>query len=301
MTRQVIAGVDESRESRAAAVWAACEASRREVPPRLLHVRAWCTPVSSGASESASRRPVALRVLRAAEQYVRAACPGVRVASEQAEGPGSRALLSAAEEAAVLVLGFRGLSALTGFVLGSVARAVVARASCPVVLVRVGRAPDDRWRYDARRAGVPRAGGRDVVLGLDLNDPCDEVIDFAFDAARLRNTGVRVVSAWRAPSVLSLGPGEVGLIDGPQWSEERRGFQSAVLCTWRDKYPTVAVTGDIVEGRASPPLVRAAAEACLLVVGRRTREEPYVGTRTGPVTHAVSRHARCPVAVVPHS
>ncbi|MCI3928877.1 universal stress protein [Streptomyces sp. AN091965] len=300
MPRQVIVGVDESHESRAAAAWAAREASRRGVPLRVLHVRAWGPPVSSGASQSAARR-LARRVLRGAEEHARAACPGVDVVAEQTGGPASRALLCAAEEADALVLGSRGLSALTGFVLGSVGQSVVARAPRPVVLVRVGCGSDDRWPYDTRDAGPSRAVGRDVVLGLDLYDPCDEVIDFAFDAARLRNTGLRVVSAWSGPSAFTLGPGEVGLIDGPRRAEEWRGFQSAVLRTWRDKYPAVAVTGDVVEGRASPSLVRSAAGASLLVVGRRTRQEPCVGTRTGPVTHAVSRHARCPVAVVPHS
>ncbi|QDQ09463.1 universal stress protein [Streptomyces spectabilis] len=301
MRRPVIVGVDASHESLAAALWAAREASHRRVPLRLLHACAWHPPLASGALGSASRRLLARRVLGGTEAHVRAVCPGVHLVAEQTEGPASRALLGAAEKADVLVLGSRGLSALTGFVLGSVGQAVVARSARPVVLVRAGRGAGDRRRYDTRHAGPHHAADRDVVLGLDLNDPCDEVIDFAFDTARLRNARLRVVSAWSAPSALTLGPGEVGLIDGPLRTEEWRGFQSAVLLAWRDKYPTVAVSGDVVEGRASSALVRAAAEAALLVVGRRTREEPHMGTRTGPVTHAVSHHARCPVAVVPHS
>ncbi|WP_030684401.1 universal stress protein [Streptomyces sp. NRRL B-1347] len=297
MPRPVMVGVDASQESRAAAVWAAREAERRGVPLRLLHVWAWSPP---GAPGNASRPLLAGRVLREAEAHVRAVCPGVPLVAEQAEGPASRALLGAAGEADVLVLGSRGLSVLTGFVLGSVAQAVVARAACPVVLIRAGHGVDDPQGDDLRHAGPIHAADRDVVLGLDLNDPCDELIDFAFDTARLRNARLRVVSAWSAPSALTLGPGEVGLIDGPRRAEEWRGFQDAVLFTWRDKYPAVSVSGDVVEDRASAALVRAATGAGLLVVGRRTPQEPHVGTRTGPVTHAVSRHARCPVAVVPH-
>ncbi|WJV44756.1 universal stress protein [Streptomyces flavofungini] len=301
MPRPVIVGVDASHESRAAAVWAAREASRRRAPLRLLHVCAWHPPVASGASGSASQHLLARRVLRETEAHVRSVCPGADLVVEQAEGLPSRALLGAAEEAEVLVLGSRGLGALTGFVLGSVAQAVVARAVCPVVLVRAGRGAGDGRRYAVPHAGSHRTAARDVVLGLDLNDPCDDLIDFAFDTARLRSARVRVVSAWSGPSAFTLGPGEVGLIEGPQRAEEWRGFQDAVLLAWRDKYPTVAVTGDVAEGRASRALVRAAADAALLVVGRRTCAEPHMGMRTGPVAHAVSQHARCPVAVVPHS
>ncbi|MGW0821666.1 universal stress protein [Streptomyces sp. NPDC002845] len=48
------------------------------------------------------------------------------------------ALLAAAEEAELLVLGSRGLSGVTGFVVGSVSQRVVARSPRPVVLVRAG-------------------------------------------------------------------------------------------------------------------------------------------------------------------
>lgn len=43
----------------------------------------------------------------------------------------------------------------------------------------------------------------------------------------------------------------------------------------------------------------ASKDASLLVVGRRVRRAA-IGTRIGPVTHAVLRHAAVPVAVVPH-
>jgi len=53
------------------------------------------------------------------------------------------------------------------------------------------------------------------------------------------------------------------------------------------------------EDRAATRLVRAASGAGLLVVGRRLRET-RLGRHTGPVTHSVIHHARCPVAVVAH-
>ncbi|MGW0821665.1 universal stress protein [Streptomyces sp. NPDC002845] len=67
-----------------------------------------------------------------------------------------------------------------------------------------------------------------------------------------------------------------------------------------EKFPEVAVTETVTEGRAGAELVRASTGASLVVVGRRTRDS-RLGTRIGPVTHAVLHHVRCPVAVVPHA
>ncbi len=144
-----------------------------------------------------------------------------------------------------------------------------------------------------------RQGYRDVVLGLDLGDPCDDVLAFGFEAAQLRGARLHVVHAWQPPSPLGLGPGEIGLAEGPQQAEEWLGFMTAVLQVWREKFPEVEVVETVTAGRARSALVRAASGASLLVVGRRVTERP-VGPRTGPVTHAAIQHVGCPVAVVPH-
>ncbi|MCT9084491.1 universal stress protein, partial [Streptomyces fulvoviolaceus] len=218
----------------------------------------------------------------------------------QVEGPATAALLSAAEQADLLVLGSRGLSGFTGFLVGSVALGVVARAARPVVLVRAGEEAADEHLPAADGTASTRTGYRDVVLGLDLGDPCDEVIEFAFEAARLRGARLRVVHAWQQPSPVGLGPGDIGLVDGPRRAEEWHGFLTAVLQVWRDKYADVEVLETVTEGRAQSALVRAATGASLLVVGRRTTARP-AGPRTGPVAHAAIRHVGCPVAVIPHA
>ncbi|MBT1093270.1 universal stress protein [Streptomyces sp. Tu102] len=124
-------------------------------------------------------------------------------------------------------------------------------------------------------------------------------IEFAFEAARLRGARLHVVHAWQEPSPLGLGPGEIGLVNGPEQADEWLGFLDAVIKVWRDKCPEVEVVETVAEGRARSVLVRAATGASLLVVGRRTSERP-AGPRTGPVTHAAVQHVGCPVAVVPH-
>ncbi|MFG2269662.1 universal stress protein [Streptomyces chartreusis] len=299
MLPPVIAGVDGSAESLAAAEWAAREAVRRDRPLRLVHAWNWHPRQGAGEPATAAQRYLGRRALRQAEDRIRRTCPGAKLDDEQIEGPATTALLRAAACADLLVLGSRGLSGFTGFLIGSVALGVVARATTPVVLVREGEeASDEHLSADDGSPSV-RTGYRDVVLGIDLGDPCDEVIEFAFEAARVRGARLRVVHAWQTPSPPGLGPGEVGLVNGPEQADEWLAFLTAVLNQWRDKYPEVEVAETVTEGRARSVLVRAATGASLLVVGRRMTERP-AGPRIGPITHAAIHHAGCPVAVVPH-
>ncbi|MFD4975678.1 universal stress protein [Streptomyces sp. NPDC058424] len=299
MLSPVIVGVDGSAESLAAVEWAAREAVRRDRPLRLVHARNWTRSHTESESANAAQRHVARRTLRQAEEHIRGSVPDVRLTDEQVEGPATAALLKATEQAELLVLGSRGLSGFTGVLVGSVAQGVVATAPRPVVLVRAGEEAEDEHFPADDGSPSTRTGFRDVVLGIDLADACDEVIEFAFEAARLRHARLRVVYAWQPPSAISLGPGDIGLINDPAQAEEWRNFLSTLLRVWRDKYPGTEVLETVVEGKASTVLVRAASAASLLVVGRRLSERPTV-PRIGPVTHAAVHHVRCPLAVVPH-
>ncbi|MGW6077666.1 universal stress protein [Streptomyces sp. NPDC055186] len=295
MVSPVVVGVDGSVESLAAAGWAAQEAVRRGRVLRLLHARNWHPGQDRAELASAGGRQPARRVLRAAQEHVRAACPEAPVDDRQVAGPATAALVEAAAGAELLVLGSRGLGPVTGLLLGSVALGVVARATTPVVLVRAGTAGEEA----EEAAGAAGAGRLEVVLGIDVTEPCDEVLAFAFEAARVRQARLRVLHAWRAPDRLTLGPGEVGLVGGAQRAGEWLGFLSAVLQGWREKYPEVEVLQTVVEGRPVDALVKAASGAELLVVGHRLTGRPKV-PGTGPVTHAVIRRVGCPVAIVPH-
>ncbi|MET7481683.1 universal stress protein [Streptomyces sp. NPDC005538] len=295
----VIVGVDGSEESLAAAEWAAREAVRRDRPLRLVHAWNWHPREGAGEQATAAQRYLARRSVRAAETRIRRTGLDVPLDDEQVEGPATAALLKSAAQADLLVLGSRGLSGFTGFLVGSVALGVVARAERPVVLVRAGEEAADEHLPDVRGGASLLTGYREVVLGIDLANPCDEVIEFAFAEALRRGARLKVVHAWQRPSRIGLGPGEIGLLNDPERAEEWLGFLTAVLEVWRDKYPGVEVLETVTEGRPESVLVRAASGASLLVVGRHMTERP-AGPRTGPVTHAAIHHVGCPVAVVPH-
>ncbi|HLK02192.1 MAG TPA: universal stress protein, partial [Streptosporangiaceae bacterium] len=71
-----------------------------------------------------------------------------------------------------------------------------------------------------------------------------------------------------------------------------------LLATWRDKYPGVSITQDVVHGHPGRVLAGLSARADLVVLGRHHTEG---GTRPGTarVAHAVLSHAHGPVIVVP--
>ncbi|MFD0418706.1 universal stress protein [Streptomyces sp. NPDC127108] len=282
MERTLCTGVDGSPESLAAARWAAAEAVLRDARLHLIHV-ADHGPNEPGPAGAVARRRARL-VLDEAEEQVRSVCPSVRLSDEHAGGPATAALLRAADDAVMTVLGSRGLGAVKGLLVGSVAQGVLARTVRPAVLVRAA----ERQSNDA------------VVLGIDVAEQCDEVIDFAFSSALAHRAPLRVVHAWHDPSPADIDPGDRALAEQPKRVREWQGFVDAVLRPWRLKHPDVAVTETVEKGHPAPMLLDAATDAGLLVVGRHVREHPHIGSQTGSVTHHVIHHATCPVAVVPH-
>ncbi|MFF6995512.1 universal stress protein [Streptomyces sp. NPDC008313] len=313
MLHDIAVGVDGSSASLAAAHWAAAEAQRRGTGLRVVH--AWyrhARPAPYVPLDS-SEHGWAERILREAVSSVRAAHPGLRISERLVCDATVTALVAAAVDAELLALGSLGLGPLGGFVAGSVSQRVVARSARPVVLVRAGRTTADDHLPAADGVApeeIPKTPCREVVVGLDVGHPCDELIEFAFDAARRRGTGLRVVCAFRIPFRTEPGPSAPvpsAAFEGPtphprapaQELADQERTVTAVLRPWRARYPAVPVTETVVEGRAPAVLVHEARDAALLVVGRRTNGR-RPGAHTGPVAHAVLHHAGCPVAVVPH-
>ncbi|MFD7477383.1 universal stress protein [Streptomyces sp. NPDC059837] len=292
MPRTVTVGLDGSSESRAAADWAAREAKLRGLPLKLVNV--W-EPVPEPIAQAPLLGPEthqhwSERIPREAAEELRAAHPEVDVLIEQVTGRPAEVLTDAAKDAEPLVLGSRGLSGVGGFIVGSVGLAVVAHAERPVVLVRAegdtsGTDPD-----------VPPS--RPVVLGLDTRAPDDTLIGFAFEAALLRGTSLRVVHGWDAPPYIVHGMAPDFELNA-QIAAEQGAALTEALGPWKRKFPDLRIVEDSLSGKAADHLVDASSEASLVVVGRRIRRAA-LGAHIGPVTHAVLHHATAPVAVVPH-
>ncbi|WP_031077855.1 universal stress protein [Streptomyces sp. NRRL S-118] len=295
MSRTVTVGLDGSRESLAAVDWAAEEAVRRAVPLRLL--QAWCGDGDPRTLlvDPAVARGWGERTLGTAERRLRRRHPTLDVETAWTSNDTVEALCAAGDEAELLVLGSRGLGGLAGFLAGSVSLAVLGRARRPVVLVRphTHRASG---ADDPSRAEDP-AG--EIVIGLDVASPGDEVLAFGFAAADRYACGLRVLHSWAVPTI--YGPdmwGALPLLMTEVAQDARRALDEA-LAPWTDKYPDVPVVRECHQGRPAQALAEASRDARLIVVGRRNRSA-RIGTHIGAVTHAVIHHSLAPVAVVPH-
>ncbi|MFI1534644.1 universal stress protein [Streptomyces anandii] len=290
MTRPVTAGVDGSEESLAALAWAAREAVRRGLPLRV--VQAWRFEVHD-AFDLGDREAQRELLRTAVDEAVRTVCerhPELTVTTDLVEGAAADALIAAAADAELLVLGSRGQGALVGFLVGSVGQQVIAEAARPVVLVRAG---DE---------AAAEAGGREVVVGQHgAPEDSAEALRFAFETAAARGATVRAVRAWTLPPVFAYSPGSLRLLDEAGGLEpyEKKGL-AAALEPWRERFPSVPVVEHVEMGSAGQVLLSAAGHAQLLVVGRRARRTA-VGARIGSVAHGMLHHAGCPVAVVPHT
>lgn len=299
MARCVIAGVDGSPESLAAADWAAREAGLRGLPLRLLHAWEWQPYANAPLADPMTMRAWAAAVPRDAAVALRERYQGLEITSEEIAGQPVAVLAAAAGEAEVMALGSRGLHGITGFLVGSVALAVIATVHRPVVLVRGGRTVEEEHLPDADGQASATTGYRDVVLGLDLDRPHDDLLRFAFDAAAERAARLRVVHGWTlSPNIHGSGVVLPDLITAA--TSEHDTALTKALRPWQLKYPDVDVHAHQAIGRAADHLVEASTDACLVVVGRRIRRS-VVGSHIGPVTHAVLHHSAAPVAVVAHS
>lgn len=282
----IVAGVDGLPQGTAAAEVAAREAALRGTSLRIVHGFIWpemhvpLGPPEQGPAEGGLRHQ--------AEQFVadavgraRSTVPGVDVNGEVVTGAPGQALVGRSDDAAMIVIGDRGLGAFTGLLVGTVASHLAAHARCPIMVVR----------------GRPRPGGP-ILLATDGSAEIEPAIGFAFQEAALRGAAITALHVWRQP--LPRRHGEIvfpvydeGLV---QSAEER--VLADTLAAWRDKFPQVPVSPRVVHGRVRHTIVEATGQAQLVVVGSRGNGG-LTGLLRGSVSQAVLHHAACPVVIVP--
>lgn len=138
----IVVGIDGSPASVRALRWAADEALLRAATLRVIY--AWSSPYSDGEIAQLSSE-VAYNALghKTAEQTVDSALRGIAdvevatVERRTVEAQPAQALLEAAQDADLLVVGSRGRGGFSSMLLGSVSHQCALHAPCPVVIVRV--------------------------------------------------------------------------------------------------------------------------------------------------------------------
>ncbi|SCK09141.1 universal stress protein [Streptomyces sp. WMMB 322] len=308
MFQSVTVGLDGTRESLAAVDWAARESLARGVTMNIVQVRETGAYPYSPLTDDDIEREWAQSITSEALDDLNSRMPDLAVTVDMLAGRPAHVLSDASAETDLLVLGSRGLGSILGYIVGSTALPVAAHTVCPLVLVRSRPQGSTRERDEHHvEAGLlepehhpaSETPGGDIVLGLDLGRPADDLIAFAFDTAARHSAQLRVLHAWDLPPTYGMRPLPVP----PAMTNELLAAQNqaliAALHPWQDAHPDVKVQAEAVIGQPARLLVEAAAQASMLVVGRRNRRS-RLGTHVGTVTHAVMHHARTPVAVVPH-
>jgi nucleotide-binding universal stress UspA family protein len=137
----IVVGVDGSRSSLDALRWAIDQAD--STGATLRAVTAWSypehgTPFGIVPELPLSEDPLA-ETRKRLDEAVKSALEGlenVAVGTEVVHGDAAPVLVDASRDAALLVVGSRGLGAIAGTFLGSVSEHCVRHASCPVVVMR---------------------------------------------------------------------------------------------------------------------------------------------------------------------
>ncbi|MGW2747367.1 universal stress protein [Streptomyces sp. NPDC001450] len=288
MQPAVTVGLDGSPESLAAARWAADEADKRRLTLRLLHAWPLLAPEPARVPAEVDQNYWAKRLVHTARAELQARHPGLSIVGNLVADDAQNALLQAAAESEMTVLGSRGLDPVESYFLGDISMPVVARAERPVVLVRA----------EPREQGLPPAPASRVVVALKLYGSSDALLDFAFHTAAARGVPLLAVHGRSVPLHARV-PWGVDHEVTEEISRDAYRQLREVLHLWREKYPGVDVADSVRLASPAKAVLQAAEGAALLVVGRR-RLRHGLAPHLGPVAQAAVHHGRCPVAVVPH-
>lgn len=287
---RVVVGLDGSDSAWLALDRAVGEAQRRGSTLEIVHAWPWAQtdPAALDVGAEPQRTPVeiARTVLRLAVAQVAEKAPELRVVPTLTAQDAVPELLRIGADAALTVIGTRGLGGFTGLLLGSVGLRLAAHTTRPLLVVR----------GDITPVLGPEGHGK-VLAGMETS--ADEAAArYAFEEAVRRTARLRVLYAG-THSQLFRGDHTLPSREGPAARAEREQEGARrVVAALGEKFPQVRVREHLTRGAPAQALVEAsrAADVVVLPVHRHTAR---LGMQLGPVTHAVLHHSHCPVVLVP--
>ncbi|MBA1835063.1 universal stress protein [Corynebacterium wankanglinii] len=287
----VVVAVDGSPASDNAVRWAANTAMKRDIPlrlaasysmPQFLYAEGMVPP--SEVFDEMQRET--LQTVDRAREIALEVAPDLRIGHAVAEGSPIDMLLEMSRDCTMVVMGSRGLSGLSGMVLGSVSGAVVSHAYCPVVVVREDNAVTEATKYGP------------VVVGVDGSEVSRRATEVAFEEAAARGAELVAVHTWVDTQI--QGPGAGYAVSEDHWNAvqaEKDELLGTYLGELSDKYPDVVVKKTITRDRPVRALASAAEGAQLLVTGSHGRGG-FKGMLLGSTSRALLQQAPCPMMVV---
>ncbi|MGY0056394.1 universal stress protein [Streptomyces sp. LZ34] len=287
---RVVVGLDGSDSAWVALDRAIGEAQRRGTTLEIVHAWPWAQtdPVAFGAVTEAHQTPVeiARTVLRLAVARVAEQTPELRVVPTLTAQDAVPELLRIGEDAALTVIGTRGLGGFTGLLLGSVGLRLAAHTARPLLVVR----------GDIPAAYGPEGHGK-VLVGVEAS--ADEAAArYAFEEAVRRGARLRVLYAGAHPQVFGDDHSLPSREDPAARAEQEHAGARQVVAALSEEFGEVRVREHTAHGAPAPALVEGSRAADVLVLPVHRRTAP-LGMQLGPVTHAVLHHSHCPVVLVP--
>jgi nucleotide-binding universal stress UspA family protein len=143
-TQVIVVGIDGSGHADAALAWAIEEARLRNATLRIVHAWQYLPMVAEpmAAVPATPYQELAdaakLVVAETIERVSGGGELGVPTDVQIVEGAPGAAVLDAAQDAAMIVVGSRGRGGFTGLLLGSVSQQITHHAHCPVVVLPKG-------------------------------------------------------------------------------------------------------------------------------------------------------------------
>jgi nucleotide-binding universal stress UspA family protein len=152
------------------------------------------------------------------------------------------------------------------------------------------------YPQSGRLPGLEEEEMSGIVVGVDGSAHSMKSLDWALDEAALRNTSVTVLAV--APAAASIW-GITGQFDpAPETQERVKKAAEEIVKEAAARHGQQQVTVHTVSGVPADELIKASEDADLLVVGARGAGG-FAKLSMGSVSSQVSRHAHCPVVIVP--
>ena len=281
--QRLVVGFDGSESSLSAMEWAASQAESRGASVRVISSYSMQPvidfgPVASGSGvDMTELGALCLDRLRIATTKVFEGRRGVRHDIEAVRESPAVALLRAAADADLVVVGSSGAGMITRFLLGSVTGSLLASSPCPVVVVPAeSNAPTSR-----------------IVVGTDGSVHADHAVRWAVDEADRRGAELVIVHVWKYRYQLTIG--------GIGQADDFTPVDAELIL---DKAVEVArsvsagdVRGELIEGNEADTLLELSKSADLLVLGSKGRGG-FRAMLFGSIANAAATHSSCPTVLV---
>ncbi len=280
----ILVGIDGSERGRRALEWAISRATRDNASITMLAVIDNAIANKAGVDISILQETVEDALNRKRDDAL-AAYPGIAIATQVAVGNIVDALVDAANEHDMVVVGSHHGHTIGETIGGAKGLRISVSTKVPTVIV-----PAD-WSADTEAKGIVMGVGPDEAVNANA-------LEFAANEAVACGQHLELISAWGLPAWLEHSAEAMGGGLGPV-GEQRQAEVDAAIVRLSASHPGLDVSGRSLEGSSpSRVLVENSADAALLVLGTNSRNA-LGRTLFGSVTHSVLLNLTIPTVIVP--